>query len=53
MSYCRHGIDSDVYVYGDENHLVCVPHFRTGSYQMMLQHLKEHRKKGDKVPNRC
>lgn len=56
MSYCIIGNESDVYVYGDEDHLVCAGHitqFRTGSYQEMIRHLKEHQEKGEIVPDRC
>ena len=57
MSYGRMGDDSDVYVYGTGEHLVCVctcgNQFRTGSYSEMIWHLKEHQKQGDKVPIRA
>ena len=82
MSYCRHGVDSDVYVYPSRNGIVCCgcglmpvvtgqyppeiiqefgledkpftyrPDFTTVSRREMIEHLREHRTKGETVPER-
>lgn len=67
MSYCRFGPDSDVYVYGGCDSIVCCachlgPYDEasgyacnefTGNNKEMLAHLVEHVKAGHKVPERA
>lgn len=55
MSYCRWGEDSDVYVIGEGDCLCCCAcgigisvRFKTRT--QMIEHLEQHRKDGDKVP---
>lgn len=48
------GKDSDVYVYSDGTYLICCgcsTNFLTGSISEMLNHLREHKNCGDKVPS--
>ena len=82
MSYCRSGVDSDVYVYQSRDGIVCCgckiipvvtgmyppevikefdledkpftyhPDFMTTSRYKMIEHLLEHRTKGESVPER-
>lgn len=61
MSYCRFGDDSDVYVYYACKGLCCCmcflnsdredEHFHKRSE--MINHLKQHKKRGHKVPPRA
>lgn len=62
MSYCRNnGIDSDVYVIGNAAGYECCCSPRGIPYKYhhyessieMIRHLREHRKRGDKVPERA
>lgn len=83
MSYCRSGVDSDVYVYPSRDGIVCCgctiipvvtgkyppevikkydledkpftyrPDFTTVSRHKMIEHLMEHRKQGEVVPERA
>lgn len=56
MSIVRWSDESDVYVYNSAEGLVCFDcllrgnNFVTKSYQVMIDHLLEHREYGHKVP---
>lgn len=65
MSYVRFGKDSDVYVYGAALDLECCGcsllqdnkslfggFYNTNSRSAMIEHLKLHKRRGDKVPPR-
>lgn len=54
MSYCRFSQDSDIYVYGAKNKLVCCQckfdkDYETSSYTEMIVHCVHHIRDGDKV----
>jgi hypothetical protein len=56
VSYCRIGIDSDVYVIhhvGDGMACYCVPAPSLMTKQEMVEHLLEHREEGLMVPQRA
>lgn len=57
MSYCRaNGVDSDVYVIGTGSRWWCCGcDFEDNFFETreeMVEHLRQHRKEGDKVPER-
>lgn len=57
MSYCRcNGKDSDVYVYGGKDTIICcgcgLTGYETSSRKEMIIHLIHDMREGDKVPDR-
>jgi hypothetical protein len=58
VSYCRIGEDSDVYVVKNLDHFgggwtcFCDSRFHGNTYDAIIMHLIEHRRIGDKVPER-